>query len=292
MYNHQLDTFIAVARTGSFSKAAQEKFITPSAVIQQINNLESSLKVKLFARTNQGVELTEAGELLYREGRKLISISEDICRQVQALQEREKAELHVGTNLLQKCRLFYELWMRFDGAGKGYTIQMSDVRFGTRDIEEVDFMEGIRDGEGWQKKKDFLPLATVPIACAVPKKHPLARKKLLTYEDMKSTVLVTIKKGMSQDLDRLQEDVRSRGIRVVEVDWYSLSVFAGCEVNQYILQTPLCWHDIHPDLVTIPCEWDYSLPYGFHCKKNPSRPAREFIEFVRGLIEREKFSVY
>ena len=43
MYNPQLDTFIRVAEAGSFSKAAQESFITPTAVIKQMNLLESRL---------------------------------------------------------------------------------------------------------------------------------------------------------------------------------------------------------------------------------------------------------
>ena len=40
MYNPQLDTFIKVAESGSFSKAAQALFITPTAVIKQMNLLE------------------------------------------------------------------------------------------------------------------------------------------------------------------------------------------------------------------------------------------------------------
>ena len=48
MYNPQLDTFIRVAEAGSFSKAAQESFITPTAVIKQMNLLESRLGLTLF----------------------------------------------------------------------------------------------------------------------------------------------------------------------------------------------------------------------------------------------------
>lgn len=40
MYNLQLETFLHVARTGSFTKAAEESYITPTAVIKQINLLE------------------------------------------------------------------------------------------------------------------------------------------------------------------------------------------------------------------------------------------------------------
>ena len=41
MYNRQLDVFLKVAESGSFSRAARALFVTPSAVIQQINTLES-----------------------------------------------------------------------------------------------------------------------------------------------------------------------------------------------------------------------------------------------------------
>lgn len=61
MINPQLETFITVASLGSFSKAADELFVSPTAIMKQINMLENRLKVKLFIRTNHGLELTEAG---------------------------------------------------------------------------------------------------------------------------------------------------------------------------------------------------------------------------------------
>ena len=54
VYNPQLETFLRVADAGSFSKAAGEAYITPTAVIKQINLLEESLGVKLFDRSHRG----------------------------------------------------------------------------------------------------------------------------------------------------------------------------------------------------------------------------------------------
>lgn len=64
MYNPQLDTFLAVVEAGSFNKAAERLYISPPAVIKQINLLESSLGVRLFTRTHRGLVLTEAGRSL------------------------------------------------------------------------------------------------------------------------------------------------------------------------------------------------------------------------------------
>ena len=70
MYNPQLDTFIRVADAGSFNKAAEQAFITPTAVIKQINLLETELDVQLFVRTHRGLKLTEAGKSLCDTGKK------------------------------------------------------------------------------------------------------------------------------------------------------------------------------------------------------------------------------
>ena len=56
-----LAAFEAVSRHLSFTKAAQELFLTPSAVSQRVTQLEKHLKVKLLARSRRTVELTAAG---------------------------------------------------------------------------------------------------------------------------------------------------------------------------------------------------------------------------------------
>lgn len=72
MYNPQLETFLRVADTGSFNKAAEQNYITPTAVIKQINLLEAELGIQLFVRTHRGVRLTEAGQSLYKDSKYII----------------------------------------------------------------------------------------------------------------------------------------------------------------------------------------------------------------------------
>ena len=50
-----------MADAGSFSKAAEQAYITPTAVLKQINLLEADLGVLLFERTHRGLSLTKAG---------------------------------------------------------------------------------------------------------------------------------------------------------------------------------------------------------------------------------------
>ena len=73
MYNPHLETFVCVADAGSFNKAAATLYITPTAVVKQVNLLESSLGLTLFTRTHRGLVLTEAGKSLYKDSKYILS---------------------------------------------------------------------------------------------------------------------------------------------------------------------------------------------------------------------------
>ena len=77
MYNQQLETFIAVADAGSFSKAGERLYITSTAVIKQINTLEKRMQVRLFDRSNKGVTLTRAGESFYKDAKHILQYMDD-----------------------------------------------------------------------------------------------------------------------------------------------------------------------------------------------------------------------
>lgn len=77
MYNPQLETFLRAADAGSFSKAAEELYITSTAVIKQINLLEADVGLRLFVRTHRGIALTESGKSLYDDAKYIIQYSKD-----------------------------------------------------------------------------------------------------------------------------------------------------------------------------------------------------------------------
>ncbi|WP_392537307.1 LysR family transcriptional regulator [Legionella sp. 227] len=66
-----LKSFIATVDNKSFSKAAQNLYVSPSKLSKQITWLEDELKTKLFLRSTKGLIVTESGERLYREALRL-----------------------------------------------------------------------------------------------------------------------------------------------------------------------------------------------------------------------------
>lgn len=76
MYNSQLAIFVCVADCGSFTRAASKLYISPTAVMKQMNALEAHLDLKLIERSSHGIRLTPAGEVIYRDARFLFDFSQ------------------------------------------------------------------------------------------------------------------------------------------------------------------------------------------------------------------------
>lgn len=79
MLLRQIKYFVTVVDTGSFTEAAEECFISQSAISQQILSLEKELGVQLLVRSTRRFTLTEPGKyLLYSHGKKLLGETEKL----------------------------------------------------------------------------------------------------------------------------------------------------------------------------------------------------------------------
>lgn len=94
----QLDTFIQVAELGSFSKAASALYISPTAVIKQMNILESNLGITLFNRTHQGLTLTSAGQSLLSDARHIIRVCDEAAERARKANDAERNVIRIGSS--------------------------------------------------------------------------------------------------------------------------------------------------------------------------------------------------
>jgi DNA-binding transcriptional LysR family regulator len=72
-----LRTFVEIYETGSFRKAAERVYRSPSAVSLHIAKLETALQTRLFERDARKVTLTEAGEVLLSQARRLLALQQE-----------------------------------------------------------------------------------------------------------------------------------------------------------------------------------------------------------------------
>ena len=92
----QMQYYIAVVETGSFSEAAEACHISQSAVSQQIRALEDDLGVELIARRGRKFEITPAGRYFYRQARRMTAEMESIVRETRSIGSGEHRLLRVG----------------------------------------------------------------------------------------------------------------------------------------------------------------------------------------------------
>lgn len=77
----QMKYFISVVECNSFTEAAEQCYISQSAISQQIKALEQELGVDLIKRNNRQFTLTPAGEYFYRHGVELVSEIDNLKRE-------------------------------------------------------------------------------------------------------------------------------------------------------------------------------------------------------------------
>jgi len=93
-----LQAFIAVAESGSFSRAAERIFLTQPAISKRIAALEQDIGARLFDRVGRKIHLTPAGEALLLRTRAVLSELEDIKRDITNLSGTIAGELSVATS--------------------------------------------------------------------------------------------------------------------------------------------------------------------------------------------------
>lgn len=98
MNNNELLTFIAVAKSGSFSLAAEQLFLTQPAVSKRIALLEHDLNTQLFDRLGRQVILTEAGQLFLKRAETIAHEIEDCRREISNLSGQISGSLTIATS--------------------------------------------------------------------------------------------------------------------------------------------------------------------------------------------------
>lgn len=292
MYNRQLDTFIRVAEAGSFNRAAEELFVSTTAVIKQINLLERDLDVKLFIRTHRGLALTEAGKSLYGDARHIIQYSREAVIRAKNAMQKDDNVIRIGTSPMTPGQFLLELWPRIQE-------WCPDVKFQLVPFEntpensvnilrnlgwKIDLVAGLFD-EAFLKERRCagLELAKAPIRCAMSIYHPLAQKSRLSVQDLYGENFMLIRRGWNRYLDALRDDLwrLHPQINIVDFEMFNLSVFNRCQNSSDILMTVDVWDGVHPLLKTIPVDWDYTIPFGLLHSPAPTPPVQRFLEAVK-----------
>lgn len=293
MYDKHLDYFLLVSEYGSFTKAAEKAFISPTAIIKQINLLEEDLGITLFRRTNHGTRLTDAGSSIYQDAKRIISISKQAIQKAKQIEQAGERTIRIGTSLLRPCKTIVDLWSSVSEHHPN--IQLEIVPFDDTYHEwlnllenlgnDIDIVAGIYPSSIFEHHCQILKLADIPLCCAVSRKNPLSTKMKLSVSDLYGENLLMVERGDTSFVDSLRDEIEQNHpqIRIQDVPSYDTKVFNQCNISNSVMITIETWSELHPSLITIPCNWDYTVPYGIIYPETPSNPVAEFIDVLKNI---------
>ena len=296
MYNPQLDTFLRVADAGSFNKAAEESYITPTAVIKQINLLESSLGVKLFERTHRGLILTKAGKSLYQDTKYIIQYCKDSVTRAKNAMQEDTNIIRIGTSPMTPAQLLMQLWPRIQEQCPDMKFQIipyENTPENAREIlanlgKNIDVVGGIFDDTMLDLRHCAgLELSREPFCCAVSIHHRLAAKDKLEIQDLYGENLLLMHRGWSHYVDRLRDDIwqNHNQIQIVDFGFYNMNIFNHCENSDDVLLAIPGWANVHPLLKVIPVIWEHGIPYGLLHSSQPSEIVKRFLAAAQGAAK-------
>lgn len=296
MYNLQLETFLCVALSGSFSKAAEKLFISPSAVIKQINLLEDNLGVRLFVRTHRGLLLTEAGQSLLQDTKYIIQYCKDSVTRAKNAMKMTDKRIRIGTSPMTPAQVMVDLWTKIQNVCpdmKFELIPFENTPENAREILEnlgqnIDVVAGIFDETMLNLRHcQGMEISIEPIRVAVSIHHHLAKKEQLTIEDLYGEKLMLMHRDWSHYVDLLRDDLWKNHpqIEIVDFDFYDVNVFNQCENNNYVLMAIDNWAYVHPLLKVIPVEWNYTIPFGLLHAPDPNPVVQELLAAVTKIIK-------
>ena len=299
MYNPQLETFVCVVEAGSFNKAAERLYISPPAVIKQINLLEENLDNRLFIRTHRGLQMTEAGKSFYQDAKYIIQYCKDsVTRARNAMQESEEI-IRIGTSMMTPAQILVDLWPRLQEYCpdiKFRLVPFENTPENAREIlgnwgQNIDVVAGIFDETMLQLRRCAgLEISRESICCAVSIHHRLAVKERLTVNDLHGETLMLMRRNWSHYVDMLRDDLRENHpeISIEDFDFYDVTAFNKCENNNCVLMAIENWKYVHPLLKILPVDWGYTIPFGLLHSPEPSPMVSRFLKAVEKVLVQQR----
>lgn len=204
----QLRAFLAVARTGSFTLAAESLYVTQSALSGLIKELEQTLGTRLVDRSTRRVYLTEAGAQLYPQLDAKLQDLDEMLQRIVDPTLLQTGVVRVAASQLLASTLMPELIAEFQAQ-----YPMSRVKLVDTPVESVMahvFSGEVEMGIGPEREPNSdissTRLFDGPFMAVFPRGHALARIRRLRWSDLQGQPVITLQ---GQFTERLIQDLRA-----------------------------------------------------------------------------------
>jgi DNA-binding transcriptional LysR family regulator len=183
-----------------FRKAAEKLFISPSALSQQISQLENILGTELFERTNKRVSLTDAGSLLYTEVTQLFNKLNNTVNNLELLKKGSSGQIGIGFVASAMQSILPGLLKRFNR-------EWPDIKFQLEELNNKEQLEALQQDEidiGFMRSNQVAENMMIKsvlretFSLVLPAGHPMTARKFRNIGQLKDESFILFPNDQSQ----------------------------------------------------------------------------------------------
>ena len=284
----QVEYFISIVETGSFSLAAQELYISQSSLSKQIMGLEKELGIKLFDRSLRKIALTEAGKIFYKHALK-------IKEHHQALQaelgEHKKAtpSMRIVTIpvIAQYGITSYVATFKKAYPHINFTVEERQASTAIPALSQHKYdLAFLRDYNIDTNTFSIFPFITDKLMAAVSREHRLARRKSVSLAELSDENFIMFDKGTLMH-ELTMNACKSAGFepKVFYVTLRAASIISMISSNSGValmMEKVLKYYQ-SPDVVAIPLDQtvESKIILAYPKDRKLSKSARTFLDFMK-----------
>ena len=229
----QLEVFVAIATTGSFSRGAERVSLNQSTVSQHIAALENEVDACLFDRTGKGVLLTSSGQVFLKHARRILAERDTLLESMAGLQALENARLTIGASNIPANYLVPPVLVVLarEYPGITLTMQTGDSLEILNRLLSAEVELAVVGSRSSHKNIDFTPLYKDLLVLIVGPQHPWRERGVVAIADLADEVFIVREEGSGSG-QALETSLRGAGF-----DPSRLRVAARLGSNEAVLQT-------------------------------------------------------
>ena len=193
MEMRDLRNFIKVVQAGSFTKAAEQSFVSQPSLSKSIKRLEEELDVQLLERTTRFIRLTEEGKVVFEQSKKAISAMDEIQLHLNDLRHIHTGTIKIGIPPLISTLFFPTLARTFHQTYPNVQLELHErgAKLIGQLVDEGTVNIGFVVLPTDDKLFEVRPFIEDEFVLFIHKDHPLAQKEIVSTKELKHEPFIT-----------------------------------------------------------------------------------------------------
>ena len=254
-----IKSFIGVADYKSFTKAAEHSYLSQPSLSKAVKKLEDELHVELFDRSTRYLHLTDAGQIVYTQGKKALAALTELTTLLDELTAVEVGEIKMGVPPLIGTLFFPKIARLFHEQYPNVTLEL--IEMGAKVIEQL-----VKEGQidvGLivlpvdETAFNIVPFITDEFVLYVHKDHPFTGQSIVSLSELREEKFIVFSEHFSLHdhiINACKEAGFTPSISYESSQWDLILELVASKLGIALLPNSIFEKQNNPSIKTIPLQ--------------------------------------